>query len=446
MTEERADQRTSPIASLVSKECGTVEMIYREEDRVTRFARFHDGLVSECLTLDVARLGCARPYSPDNNLLTHRVVLFPSEALDYSDEATLLGEIRGFIHRYADLSDGFEEIATFYVLLSWIYDAFNEVPYLRLKGDFGSGKTRCLLAIGSLCYKPMFVSGASTVSPMFRIIDAFRGTLILDESDFRFSDEKAEIIKILNNGNAVGFPVLRSEVTPTKEFNPRAFAVFGPKIIASRSLFDDKALESRCITEVMSGLPPRQDIPLSLPTAFHVEALALRNKLLMYRFHNLQRSHDLTIARSARIEARVAQVFAPLLSLVADPSARQRILALAEGHTGTMRAERDASVEAQLLDIILSMRRDGSSLSMKDIATQFADRYGSDYERPITPRWIGGQIRRRLSITPIKSHGTFIIPESSEARLASLFERYGLVDIAGDVGTSGTFAGSPSES
>jgi predicted DNA-binding transcriptional regulator AlpA len=54
----------------------------------------------------------------------------------------------------------------------------------------------------------MFVSGASTVSPMFRIIDAFRGTLILDESDFRFSDEKAEIVKILNNGNAVGFPVL----------------------------------------------------------------------------------------------------------------------------------------------------------------------------------------------------------------------------------------------
>jgi hypothetical protein len=44
-----------------------------------------------------------------------------------------------------------------------------------------------------LCYKPMFVSGASSVRSIFRIIDAFRGTLILDESNFRASDERAAI-------------------------------------------------------------------------------------------------------------------------------------------------------------------------------------------------------------------------------------------------------------
>jgi hypothetical protein len=32
-------------------------------------------------------------------------------------------------------------------------------------------------------------------------LDAFRGTLIFDEADFRFSDERSEIVKILNNGN-----------------------------------------------------------------------------------------------------------------------------------------------------------------------------------------------------------------------------------------------------
>ena len=88
-----------------------------------------------------------------------------------------------------DVSPSFEKIATHYVLLSWVYDAFQELPYLRVRGDFGSGKTRALLTIGSLCYKPMFASGASTVSPLFRILDAFRGTLVMDESDFRFSDE-----------------------------------------------------------------------------------------------------------------------------------------------------------------------------------------------------------------------------------------------------------------
>src|SRR5207249_10312756 len=121
-----------------------------------------------------------------------------------------------------------------YVLLTWIYDAFNELPYLRARGDYGSGKTRLLLTVGSICYKPIFASGASTVSPLFRIIDAFRGTLIIDEGDFRMSDEKAEGVEILNNGNGRGFPVLRSEASKNREFNPRAYSVFGPKLVATR--------------------------------------------------------------------------------------------------------------------------------------------------------------------------------------------------------------------
>jgi hypothetical protein len=165
---------------------------------------------------------------------------FPSDAVEYDSTAGLRQSVRSFVHRNADLSESFEEIASYYVLMSWIYDAFTEVPYRRLKGDYGSGKTRALQTIGSICYKPMFVSGASTVSPFFRIIDSFRGTLVLDESDFRFSDERAEITKILDYGNATGFPVLRSESTPTKEFNPRAFAVFGPKIIATRRDFEPR--------------------------------------------------------------------------------------------------------------------------------------------------------------------------------------------------------------
>jgi hypothetical protein len=137
----------------------------------------------------------------------------------------------------------FEKIASYYVLFSWVYHSFNELPYLRLRGDPGSGKTRLLLTVGSLCYKPIFASGASTFSRLCRILDAFRGTLIIDEGDFRLSDERAEIVKILNNGNAKGFPVLRSEVSGKGEFNPRAYAVIGPKLVATRGFFEDRALE-----------------------------------------------------------------------------------------------------------------------------------------------------------------------------------------------------------
>jgi hypothetical protein len=118
------------------------------------------------------------------------------------------------------------------------------------------------LTAGSLCYKPIFASGTSTVSLLFRILDAVRGTLIVDEGDFRFSDEKAEIVKILNNGDGRGFPVLRSESISGREFSPRAYTVFGPKLVATGGYFQDRALESRCLTEETGGRKPPDDIPL----------------------------------------------------------------------------------------------------------------------------------------------------------------------------------------
>ena len=414
---EPSKPRARPLVSAVLQDGSIVESIFRPDVHQTAFLQARDGEIKAFNALNLPRLGQVVPYSPNNNLLTHNVVLLPSAATDYESVVTLVSEVRAFIHKYADVSEGFEEVASYYILLTWIYDAFSEVPYLRLRGDFGSGKSRCLLTIGSLCYKPMFASGASTVSPLFRILDAFRGTLVLDESDFRFSDEKSEIIKILNNGNAAGFPVLRSEVTPQKEFNPTAFCVFGPKIIATRGAFDDRALESRCITEVMTGLAPRADIPLNLPKEFHEESRSLRNLLLMYRFKNRARDHDLGMARNIRGEARVAQMFAPLLSIVEDVEARQRILKLAEGSAQRLATERSATIEAQLLDIIYQMRGATAVLGIKDIAARFTEQFGSEYRRLITPRWIGAQLRSRLSILPVKSHGNFVIPPTEDSKL-----------------------------
>lgn len=373
------------------------------------------------------------PYSAANNLLTHDVVMFPSETADYASTETLLADVRAFIHRYCDVSDAFEEIAAHYVMFSWIYDAFNEVPYLRVRGDFGTGKSRFLLTVGSLCYKAIFASGASTVSPLFRILDACRGTLVMDECDFRFSDERAEIVKILNNGNARGFPVLRSESTPQKEYDPRAFHVFGPKIVATRGLFTDRALESRCITEEMERRPPRPNIPLNLPLSFGEEALALRNQLLMFRFRNITRPRDVDASALRGIEPRIAQIFAPLLATIEGEATKERVIALARRYSEKLAAERSFSLEAELLSVILMLQQDGVPLSVKAIADRYAEEHGAEYHKPITPRWIGGLLRSRLSLVPVKSHGTFVIPASETPKLKQLFERYRVGDV-GDVG------------
>jgi hypothetical protein len=366
------------------------------------------------------------PYRATNNLIRHGVVLLPSIPDEYGDEATLTEEVRTFIHRYSDVSPLFEEIATNYVLFTWVYDRFNELPYLRVQGEPGCGKTRFLLTIGSLCYKPIFASGASTVSPLFRILDAFRGTVIIDESDFRVSDERTEVVKILNNGNVRGFPVLRSEaISGGKEFDPRAYHVFGPKLVASRNLFDDRGLESRFLTEDLGRGRPRPDIPINLPSSYRDEALQLRNKLLLFRFRNHASKGIRPELVDSSIEPRLNQIFVPLLSVVADGKALSDLRGLARSYHQQMIDDRGMEVHAQLLEVVVDLWRDGlASIPLRLIAERFAYLHGADQDRPVTARWIGSLLRSRLHLRTTKSHGVFVVPSTEYPKLEDLCERY----------------------
>ena len=416
-----------------------VELVYREGDGTTGFVVGKGDEWEEMKAVEAAGETLV-PFSPQNNLLVHRVVLLPSEPMEYVSEDVLRADIAAFIHRYVDLAPEFAAVACEYVVFTWLYDLFNEVPYLRVRGDFGSGKSRFLLTLGSLCYLPIFASGASTMSPLFRIMDVFRGTLILDEGDFRASDEKAEIVKMLNNGHARGFPVLRTEQTAAKELNPRAFHVFGPKILATRGFFDDRALESRCISEVLGGRSLRNDIPLNLSDDFKDEALLLRNKLLLYRIRTRGVPH-LVDTEIPGIEPRLAQIFRPLLATVADPSAREQLLETARRMGGELRGERLGSIEGEVLEVLRDLWEGSSAaVGVKEIAAEFGRRHAEEYEWKVTARWVGNVLRRKLFLATQKSNGNFVVPRSEGRKLRHLLSLYGLEDQSGDVGDVGDIA------
>jgi hypothetical protein len=435
--EKAKSKHATPIVSGVLREGSLLEMVYRPEERRTLLCVAGEGGVRYVPNIleDGKRLV---PYSPENNLLKNDVVLFPSEAAEYESDHALIAEIREFIHRYVDISPLFEQIASYYILFSWVYDAFNELPYLRLRGDTGTGKTRFLLTAGSLCYKPIFASGASTVSPLFRILNDVRGTLIIDEGDFRFSDEKAEIVKILNNGNARGFPVLRSESVNSREFSPRAYAVFGPKLVSTRGFFQDRALESRCLTEETGGRRLRDDIPLNLTAAYQREALVIRNQLLMFRVRNFgRRAIDATLVDRS-IEPRLSQIFVPLLSVIDDDAARKALREVAREYHREMVADRGMDMEAQVLEIIQELQDSPyiDGLSIKEITERMADRHGNDFERKVTPHWIGYIVRRKLGLKTEKRHGNYVVAASEGPKLTRLLEKYGITAEAlpGDLG------------
>lgn len=419
------DDRTTPTISRVLPDGTLIEALYDPEARTTALAIAPSSgtpFITPEFTLPNGEH--LVPYSPQNNLIARDCVLLPSDIGEFGDKRDLVEQVRRYLGRYVDLTPIFADIAAHYILLSWIFDAFNELPYLRFRGNFGTGKTRALLTVGSICYKPFFASGASTVSPIFHVLDAFGGTLVIDEADFRFSDATAELTKILNNGTVRGLPVLRTMTNRHRELNPTAFRVFGPKIVAMRESFGDRALESRFLTEETGGRPLRPDIPIHLPDSLAVEARQLRNRLLSWRF---QARKGVGINPERRIcgaPARLNQTALALLSLIDDPALRLRIADHLMGQALGEKSEAGQTTDARIVSALKDAFNEALTpwITIADVATRF-NNARENFHLPLTHKAIGA-IVRRLGIATNKSRGVYVIAQSERARVHALSARY----------------------
>lgn len=330
-----------------------VEALYVPELEETKFAvRYPDGQVGETeeLVLDGKRLLPLSPFHP----ALKKSVLLPDGLGKYESVRALQREVAAFIHRYLDIDPFYESLAAYYVLFTWMYDAFQVLPYLRALGDYGTGKTRFLMVIGNLCYRPIFCAGATTTSPIFRMLSSFRGTLILDEADFAASDATTDIIKILNVGYARDFDVQRSAKKGDGAFEVEFFEVFGPKVIATRERWQDRALESRCLTKEMSGGFVRVDIPVILPISFREEARKLRNKLLAYRLEHWRPAVEVANEDVDRgIEPRLNQVTMSLKKLVDDEGLVEEIDQFIREYQRQAIADRGMTLAAKVLEALM---------------------------------------------------------------------------------------------
>lgn len=420
-----------PTISAVLDDRTLVEALYCPGDTSTALAVGSPGgeacKVQEFTTSMGERL---IPYSASNNLLACDCVLLPSDIGEVRDKRDVIDDVQAYLRKYIDLDPTAEAIVAHYILLTWVYDAFNELPYLRFRGNYGTGKTRALLAAGSIAYKPFFASGASTVSPIFHVLDAFGATLVLDEADFRFSDATAELTKILNNGTVRGLPVLRTMANRHRELNPRAFRVFGPKIVSMREGFSDRALESRFLTIEMRQRPLRADIPIHLPDSLAVEARELRNKLLAWRFKARQTIEPNSGRLIEGMSPRLNQMALPLLSLIDEPDLRAKIAESLSGQEHRLRAEQQRTAQALAVRALADAFGTASApyVSIAEVTRRYNE-LSDNNALPLSNKAVGA-IVRRLGLTAKKSRGVYVISQNARHEIEQLAARYSAVEVA----------------
>ncbi|MFC1631824.1 hypothetical protein ACFL2I_04645, partial [Candidatus Omnitrophota bacterium] len=401
-----------------------VELVYdSSENEPFKLAVFLDGKIDIKTSVTIKDT----TYLPlTDELVKKKVVLLPSRPELYTSEKALFEEIRAFIHKYLDVDEFYEKLAVYYVMLTWLYDRFNTVPYLRALGDWGTGKTRFLLVVGSVCYKPIFASGAVTAAPIFRIIERWHGTSIFDEADFKKSEAWEEIIKILNCGYMKGFPVLRCEKVGNS-FDVKAYDVFGCKLLANRERFSDKALESRCFTKEMEG-GHREDIPVVLPDSFYEEATTIRNKLLVFRFNKFYSEFDMDSSiLSEGVESRLKQIIIPILSMVEDEDIKNELREFLRQYNKHIIADRGMTLEADVLGIICDRMKNPSQdeLYLKDIASELNS---DDNAKKITSKKVGWVVREKLKLPTHRAKDGYRITfnDGVADKLDRLALRYGI--------------------
>jgi hypothetical protein len=400
-----------------------------------------DGTVGEMIvdengkrTFVIARLGSVRKveryemdrvtYIPTNDPLVGQVVHFAATAAPYDSQATLFGEAKAFIHQYVELPADFEDIAALYVLLTWVYEFAPSIPYLRVIGDWGSGKTRFLDVVGRVCFRPIFASGATTPSPIFRILDKFQGTLVLDEADFKDSSAWVEMVKILNNGYRPNFPVLRSDKEDGKWY-PHGYQVFGPKLIATRSTFKDEALESRCLTAEMMPLT-RPDIPRVLPPSFGDEVGRLRSKLLTFRLANLLKLKGRTFGNDLlepNLQPRLQEILIPLKAMVnGDRAMAESLSAFIHRLQETLFSRRRESALGRILAAIIELHAESTELTIRNITDKVNE---MDNDAPaLTSEKVGWMTKKLRFEKERTSKSRFI--RWDEERVRQLASLYGL--------------------
>lgn len=174
----------------------------------------------------------------------------------------MAGALSKFLDLPAETAGGTISTLICWVMLTYIFPAFGAVPYLLLSGPAGSGKSRVLELLERLAFRPFSASNL-TNAVLFRSLNSFGGTLLLDEAEQlrdNRSPEVKELMASLLAGYRAGKFVCRMEPTAEGGFSLAHFAVYGPKAIACINEVP-AALASRCIQIPMFRSPPGSNKP-----------------------------------------------------------------------------------------------------------------------------------------------------------------------------------------
>lgn len=352
---------------------------------------------------------------------------------DLKDKLCLIhAQIVGQLKKYCDMREDYYNIVALWIMGTWIHKKFASYPYLFFNAIKGSGKSRVLALIASLCYNGRVLISMSE-AVMFRT--AQTRTLLIDEFESVGNKEKLALRELLNSAYKRGGIVERAYKKKTdkkEEFVIESFPVYCPVVMANIWGMDN-VLSDRCITiqldksskksitrlvenfdndiiiqniksQIVRTFSDTSDTPLLLGNIYTIPERwnFYISKETLETLHT-QESQEPQVAlskedldffdkiRDTNLEGRPLELFFPLFSIAnicgyLDQTIQTALKIVKEKKAEDIAESRDIS----LVDYLSKMPRHDGFISINKIYEDMKE----DEKDWITPDWIGRALKR----------------------------------------------------
>ena len=353
-----------------------------------------------------------------------------------ADPAELFTAMLTTFARFIDLpavhAPGVTATAVCWAILSYVYQAWDAVPYLYIGGPLGSGKSRLFEVLARLVFRPL--SSSNMTGPaLFRTLHSQGGVLLLDEAErLRNTQDPgtSEILSMLLAGYKRGGTATRLEKVGDGVFKPEFYDVFGPKALACIAGLPPP-LRSRAIPVTMFRSPPGSEKPRRRIDADPSGWQRLRDNL-----HALAMEHGPTwLELPSRTDVcptmsgRDYELWQPLLALawwIESHGARGLLSLLQEHAMATIESGRDDATpdhDETLLRILAERRSNGDAPQPKEILEAARELDPVSY-RQWSPKGVGN-VFRRYGLETKEIHGRKVY-RADLSELVRIQEVYGL--------------------
>lgn len=308
------------------------------------------------------------------------------------DGAECLDNLSDSCKRFMALPDHGDTALSLWVLFTHLIDAVEVAPILAVTApEKRCGKTTCLEWLGRLANRPLPASNI-TVSALFRAVEKWRPTLLIDEAD-TFLKNSDELRGIINSGHTKQSAfVIR---TVGDEYEPRLFSTWSAKAIAMIGSLPDTTADRSIHLEMRRKLA-HEHIDKMREAGDHF--MELQRKCSRWACDNIHSLNE-SVSVPGALHDRAADNWRPLIAIADLSGGKWPVLARQAAITLTGRTDNESTSTELLRDIreiFKNLHDDRISTTVlieKLVELEEAPWATWNRGKPISPRQIAKRLR-----------------------------------------------------